>query len=158
MKHELDRTDFEILALLQKNGRATNKEVSNHVGLAPSTVHARLARIEKDGIVRSVNAHLDPETIGVALQALVFVRLEANISHDIDDLWARLLAIDEIVGAFNVGGQEDLILHVAVRDTTHLSESVLARISHIKQINRVRTELVFRHERRPFPLLLDPVD
>ena len=156
MKHDFDRTDFEIMALLQKNGRATNKEISNRVDLAPSTVHTRLARIEESGAIRSVNADVDPAALGIGLEALVFVRLVANVSHDIDDLWSRLLAFPEVIGAFNVGGQDDLILHVVARDTEHLSQAVLSNLSHLDEIRRIRTELLFRYERRPRPLLLDP--
>jgi DNA-binding Lrp family transcriptional regulator len=63
MKTDLDRTDLSILELLTKNGRATNKEVAAHAGLAASSAHVRLRRLNESGILKGVHADIDPAAL-----------------------------------------------------------------------------------------------
>ncbi|MCG9012536.1 Lrp/AsnC family transcriptional regulator, partial [Laribacter hongkongensis] len=66
---ELDKTDLKILAALQKNGRLTNVELAETVALSPSPCLRRLKQLEESGVIRQYVALLEPNRIGLGLQA-----------------------------------------------------------------------------------------
>jgi DNA-binding Lrp family transcriptional regulator len=71
----LDRIDFALLAALQKDARLSNKELAARVALAPSSCLERVRRLREEGVLTGFRAQVDPRALGIAMQALVFVRL-----------------------------------------------------------------------------------
>lgn len=156
METTLDRIDIALIHALQKDGRASNKELAAVVGLAPSSTHARIRRLLASGVVRGVHAEIDPERVGVGLEALVFLRLATHAREGVGGVWGRLVAMPEVRSAFYVGGDDDVVLHVAARDTRHLRDLVLDRISQEPNVARIRTEIVFQQARKAaLPIFLD---
>lgn len=78
MDQPLDRIDRAILAHLQKNARLSNKELAAKVGLAPSSCLARVQRLTKQGVIKGFHAFVDPQALGIGLQALVAVKLKQH--------------------------------------------------------------------------------
>jgi len=72
----LDEIDLHILRVLQKNGRISNQDLADEVGLSPSPCLRRLRALEKDGVVQRYVTLLDPAAVGCKLQAIVEVRLD----------------------------------------------------------------------------------
>jgi len=156
MIHDLDRIDVVLMEALQKDGRASNKELAGKVGLAPSTTHGRLRRLQSSGVIRGVHADIDPDALGIGLEALVFIRLRTHTREQVSDAWIQLSALPEVVAAWYVGGDDDIVLHVAVRDTPHLRDLALDKLTSRAEIDRIRTELVFQHHRSRPPIYRDP--
>lgn len=152
MKHDLDRIDIALVAALQKDGRASNKELAASVGLAPSTTHGRLRRLLEGGVVRGIHAEVDHEALGIGLEAMVFIRLRQHTREGVADAWEQLGALPEVIAAWYVGGDDDILLHVAARDTQHLRDVVLGGLGERADIERIRTELIFSQRRRPAPI------
>lgn len=75
---DLDRTDVRLLALLQQAGRAPNAELAARVNLSPSACLRRIQRLEAAGVVAGYAARLDPQVLGLGLQAFVRVQLEST--------------------------------------------------------------------------------
>jgi DNA-binding Lrp family transcriptional regulator len=71
----LDRTDFEIVRILQKNAWTPNKQVAAAAHLAPSTCHERIRNLRTSGIIRGAHAEIDPRGLAVGLEALAFIKL-----------------------------------------------------------------------------------
>ena len=74
----LDRTDLRLLALLQREGRAANAELAARVSLSPSACLRRIQRLEAAGVIAGYGARLDPQALGLGLQAVVRVQLEKH--------------------------------------------------------------------------------
>ena len=74
----LDRTDLRLLALLQRDGRASNADLAAQVNLSPSACLRRIQRLEASGVVAGYAARLDPQALGLGLQAFVRVQLEKH--------------------------------------------------------------------------------
>ncbi len=74
----LDRIDFEILSLLQKNARLTNKELAAAIGLAPSSCHERLKRLRAESVLLGAHAEVDPSALGIGLEALLMIELPST--------------------------------------------------------------------------------
>jgi len=148
----LDETDLALVKALQRDARASNKELSSMVHLAPSTTHARVRRLLDSGAIRGAHAEVDPEVLGIGLMALVFVRLGTHSREAIRSFWDRAVELPPVTAAWYVGGDDDIVLHVAVRHTAHLRDLVLDRLPDLGDVARVRTEIVFDHVRKLPPM------
>lgn len=152
----LDRIDLALLASLQNDARQSNKELAASVGLAPSSTLGRVRRLRERGVLLGAHADVDPGALGIGLQVLVALRLAQNQRDDVQSLRAHLLAQPEVAALWHVGGEDDLLVHVVVRDTRHLSDLMMDRVSARPEVARVRTEIVFDSVRKPaLPAFLD---
>ena len=145
---ELDRIDRLLIEALQNDARASNKELAAKVGLAPSSTLGRVRRLVELGVIRGAHADVDPEALGIGLQAMVVVRLEAHSRATVEAFHALLRGLPEVVSTWYVGGVDDFLAHVAVRDTRHLHDFLMDRITSRREVARVRTEIIFEHARR----------
>jgi DNA-binding Lrp family transcriptional regulator len=143
----LDRIDHEILEALQNNARLSNKELAASVGLAPSSCLARVNRLIRDEVIRGFHAEVDPSALGIALEALVFVRIVRHQSALMEGLWDHLVGLPEVRELYYVAGSHDLVVHVAVRDVEHLRELVAEEIAGRDELGQLETSLIFSHRR-----------
>ncbi|MEM7310121.1 MAG: Lrp/AsnC family transcriptional regulator [Planctomycetota bacterium] len=151
-KDTLDRTDRDILALLQKDARISNKELAAAVHLAPSSCHTRVRRLEEAGVLKGAHADVDPGALGVGLRTIVMVRMADHAEKKTALLQDFLLRLPEVVDLFLIAGQDDLLLHVAVRDTDHLRALVMDTIGARPEVADIHTSLIYEHVRKPgFP-------
>ena len=96
-KDDLDRTDFEILAHLQKNARLSNKELAARVGLAPSSCLERVRRLVERRVLRGFHADVDPAALGIEIEAMIAVRLVRHSRKDVDQFRAHVMGLPEVV-------------------------------------------------------------
>lgn len=146
----LDRTDFGILRLLQKDARLSNKQVAAAMGLAPSTAHERLKRLRAEGVLRGAHAEVDPKAMGVGLEALFFIELAKHERAVVDRFLAEVVDIPEVRAAWLITGRHDLVVHVVARDTLHLKDLALDRFTNQPGVTRIETSIIYearvRHE------------
>ena len=95
-----DRTDIELLRLLQNDARMSNKELSAAVGLAPSSCHERLKRLRGDGVLKGAHAEVDFAALGFQVEALLFVALEKHTREVVDEFLRDMVTIPEVRSAF----------------------------------------------------------
>lgn len=147
MEHfsELDRIDFEILGLLQKNARMTNKDLAERVGVAPSTCLERVRRLVDSGTIRGFHADVDPGALGVALQAIIAVRLRQHMRKMVDSFHDHLINLPEVRSVFHITGSDDYLVHVAVKDSNHLRDLALDSFTTRPEVDHIRTRLIFEH-------------
>ncbi len=145
----LDRTDFEIVAALQKDARLGNKELAARIGLAPSSCFARVRALATAGVLTGYHAEVSPRAMGIGLQAFVAVRLTRTSRDAFRALQSHLLALPEVLAVFHVSGIYDLQVHVGVRDATHLRDLIVDQVATRKEVDRCETSLIFAHERKP---------
>ena len=141
---EFDRTDLRLLALLQRQGRATNAELAAQVNLSPSACLRRIQRLEATGVVSGYAARLDPQVLGLGLQAFVRVQLEKHGSAGIDRFVERVQGWDEVVACHALTGDMDYLLHVYVRDLEHFSRFLLDRLLNDSGVADVNSSFVLR--------------
>ena len=143
----LDRIDRVILAALQKDARLTNKELASEVGLAPSSCLERVRRLRTDGRLLGFHAAVDPEALGISLQAMVFVQLSAHSRQTVQSFIDHVQPQPEVLTLTHVAGRHDFVIHIAARDTAHLRELILVHISGLPDVRHVETALIFEHHR-----------
>ncbi|GJL94860.1 MAG: AsnC family transcriptional regulator [Hyphococcus sp.] len=143
---KLDRIDFEILQALQKNARISNKELAAIIGLAPSSCHERLKRLNSEGVFRGVHLDVDPALLGYDLKAILMMEV-AHESHDVDQFMSEVEDIPEVIDIALITGRYDLIVHVVVRDTNHLKNLAMAKFSNRPEIKRLETSIIYESRR-----------
>lgn len=143
----MDATDRAIVAALQRDARATFAEVGRAVGLAASTVHERVRKLERAGVVRGYRAEIDPEAMGLFVTALVSV-MPLDPKQP-DDLPERVREFDEVEDCHSVAGAENYVLKVRTRTTSDL-EDFLRRLREKAEVHtRTTVVLSTAFERRP---------
>jgi Lrp/AsnC family transcriptional regulator, leucine-responsive regulatory protein len=143
----LDERDLSILRVLQGDARATYAEIGRRAGLAPSSVHERVRKLEEAGIIRGYRADIDADGVGLFVTALVSVTpLDPKQP---DDLPERVLEFPEVLDCHSVAGAENYILKVRTRTTSDL-EDLLRRIREKADV-QTRTTVVLStpFEHRP---------
>ena len=143
----LDDRDAAILAALEEDARATFAEIGRRVGLAPSSVHERLRKLEQSGVIRGYRAETDPQALGLFVTALVSVT--PLDPRQPDDLPERVSEFHEVEDCHSVAGEENYILKVRTRTTSDL-EDLLRRIREKAEV-QTRTTIVLStpFEHRP---------
>ena len=150
----LDRTDLRLLALLQRDGRASNADLATQVNLSPSACLRRIQRLESAGVVAGYAARLDPQALGLGLQAFVRVQLEKHGAPGIERFVRAVQDWDEVVACHALTGDMDYLLHVYVRDLEHFSRFLLDRLLDASGVADVNSSFVLRtvKELRALPL------
>ena len=116
----LDRRDLAILRALQEDARATFAEIGERVGLAASTVHERVRKLERAGVIRGYRADVDAEGLGLFVTSLVSVMpLDPRQPDDLPD---RVRELPEVEACHSVAGNENYILKVRTRTTSDLED------------------------------------
>lgn len=149
MKIDLDRIDIELIRLLRKHARLSNKDLAEAVGVAPSTALERVRRLRESGVIQGFYAELDAQAIGIGLQAMVAVRLARHSREMVDAFHTHLLALTEVLAFYHVAGADDFLVHVAVRDTHHLRGFLLAAFTQREEVAHIETHLIFEFRRNP---------
>ena len=140
----LDRTDLRLLALLQRDGRASNADLATQVNLSPSACLRRIQRLESAGVVAGYAARLDPQALGLGLQAFVRVQLEKHGAPGIERFVRAVQDWDEVVACHALTGDMDYLLHVYVRDLEHFSRFLLDRLLNAGGVADANSSFVLR--------------
>ncbi len=143
MKNALDRIDRQILALLQKDARLSNKELAARVDLAPSSCLARRQRLKESGVLRGFHAFVDPQALGVGVQALIAVRLKQHSREKVRAFSRHILGLKEVVALYHVTGDMDFQVHVAVKNPDHLRDLALDAFTTRPEVESIHTALLF---------------
>ena len=142
---ELDRIDFAILAVLQKNARIANNRLAEMVEVAPSTCLERVRRLARLGVLRGFHADVAPGSLGVGLEAMIAVRLRLHSRELVDSFRAYVVELPEVRSVFHVTGGDDFLVHVAVRDSDHLRDLALDSFTTRPEVDHIQTRLIFEY-------------
>ena len=141
---ELDRTDLILLAELQHQGRLTNAELAERVHLSASACLRRVQRLEREGVIAGYRAEVDPERLGLGLQAFVRVQLNRHDSAAITAFSDFVNSWDEVVACHALTGDMDYLLQVVVHDLEHFSRFLLDRLLNQAGVADVNSSFVLR--------------
>src|ERR1700676_586253 len=108
----LDELDERILWLLAADGRASVTSMAGKLGVAPSTVTARMASLSKSGALGSIHATVDFHALGLPIQAFAFVRLRVHSRAQVAAYARRVVRLPAIANVFHLAGGEDFIVHL----------------------------------------------
>lgn len=127
---KIDRLDLRILAQLQKNGRMTNVDLADAVGLSPSPCLIRVKRLEQAGYITGYGAHLRLEKLGDTLTVFTEMTLTDHRREDFARFESVLRGVDEVLECHLVSGGYDYLVRFLTRGVNHyqdVMEDLLAR-------------------------------
>jgi DNA-binding Lrp family transcriptional regulator len=143
---DIDRTDFNILGLLMNDARLSNKEIAAAVGLAPSSCYERLKALRNEGVLRGFHADVDLASLGLAIEALLFVQVAKLDAEQVDVLVHEIASVREVRTVFLVSGHFDLIVHLAVGDMKQLKLVISEHFNRHACVLRVESSVVFNRQ------------
>lgn len=149
---ELDDVDRRILAVLHADARISNSALADAVGIAPSTCHGRVRRLQNFGVIRGFYTDIDPAAIGLSLQAMISVRLQSNARGKIRNFIQHVRRKPQVMDVYFLAGADDFIIHVAARDTDDLRAFVVENLNLDADVAGTQTSLIFEHLRGAAPL------
>ena len=156
MEHpRLDRTDLALLAVPQTEDRISNAELAERVNLSASACLRRVQRLEEAGVIAGYAALVDPQRVGLGLQAFVRVQLARHDAEAIAEFSRRVNDWDEVVACHALTGDMDYLLHVIVQDLDHFSRFLLDRLLNGSGVADVNSSFVLRAVKQRRRLALD---
>lgn len=142
---KLDRYDKKILEALQKNGRISNQELADQIGLSASPCLRRVRTLEEQGIISGYHAQLNPRKLGLTLTALVHIAMDQHTPERFNQFESLVQAIPEVVECLLITGQAaDYQLRVVVRDMDAYQHLLLHRLTSIPGVTGLHTSFVLR--------------
>ena len=141
---ELDRIDLLLLGELQRGARLTNAELAERVHLSPSACLRRVQRLEREGVIAGYRAEVDPERLGLGLQAFVRVQLARHDAASVTAFSDAVNQWDEVVTCHALTGDMDYLLQIVVRDLEHFSRFLLDRLLDQAGVADVNSSFVLR--------------
>jgi len=140
---ELDRIDFDILRLLQKDARLMTKQIAEKVGLAPSSCHERIKKLKASSVILGSSLLLDETQLGFQVSAVVFVKISKKGQLNINHLMDQLISFPEIQHVYLVTGQYDLIIKMITKNMDHLKEIAYSTLSDSDEVISYETSIVY---------------
>lgn len=137
----MDAIDHDILRHLQQNGRMSNLELANAIGLSPTPTLRRVRRLESSGAIRGYRAVVDPAAIQRSFQVLVWVDLVQGTREIIETFEQALLDIPDVVEAQRLFGEPDYLLRVAVRDSDAYERLYTNRLAALPGVSKARSQI-----------------
>jgi DNA-binding Lrp family transcriptional regulator len=144
MKPRLDATDWRILKELQANGRITNVELAERVGITPPPCLRRVRALEEAGIITGYAALLDEKMVGFDLIAFAMVGLHAQAEQDLRTFENRLLAWPIVRESYMLSGETDYILKCVAPDLPSFQDFVLKELTAAPNVASVKTTMAIR--------------
>lgn len=138
----MDGTDRRLLRDLQADASLTAEALGARLGLSPSQAARRRQGLEARGVIRGYGARLDPEALGLGVQAFVQVEM-ATHGAEAAAGFARLVgALPEVAGAWTLTGEADYLLRLWCRDLADLNRLLQERLLPHPAVARVRSRIV----------------
>jgi Lrp/AsnC family leucine-responsive transcriptional regulator len=142
---QLDRYDRQILELLQQDGRISNQDLADRIGLSPSPCLRRVRTLEESGLITGYRALLDAKKLGLSLMALIHISMDQHTPERFTNFETQIGAIPEVLECLLITGQSaDYQLKVVVRDMDGYQELLLDRITRIQGVTGVHSSFVLR--------------
>ena len=140
----LDKFDRGILAVLQRDARASLQDISTAVGLSSTPCWTRIKKMETDGVIQGYTVRIDPAAVGFAETVIVQVTLESHSEETLEAFGKQLRDIPEVLEAFLISGDYDYLIRIAVRDTRDYERLLRQRLYRIPGIRHSKSSFVLR--------------
>ncbi len=142
MANELDKIDLQILRILQENGRITNLQLSNEIGLSPAPTLERVRKLENAEFIKSYHALVDEEKLGLGIKTFIQVSLDFHKNNTIQVFLDEIKNIKEVTECHHVTGQCDFVLKVYVSNIKAYEQLIMEKISRIPVVKTFQTMMI----------------
>jgi len=141
---EPDNFDRRILNELQQNGRISNQQLAEQVGLSPAACWRRVRALEEKGIIEGYSARLNPQKLGQALSVFALVSLQRHNIDSTAEFEHQVMTYPEVLQCFAVTGNADFVLRVVVPDMPSYDRFLNEKIFTLQGIDQVHSNFALR--------------
>lgn len=140
--NKIDRFDRILLAALQQDGRLTNNELADRIGLSPSQCSRRRTRLEETGLIAGYHAAIDRERAGFAFVSIISVTLATHTEGNAERFARLVRAAPNILEAHALTGEMDYSIKVVTPDLNALSDFINGTLLAHESVQNVKTAIV----------------
>ena len=141
----IDNYDRQILRLLQQDGRISNQDLADRIGLSPSPCLRRVRALEDAGVIKGYRAQVDAKALGYTLMALIHISMDKHTPDRFEHFEKEISQFSEVLECLLITGQDaDYQIKVIVRDMDAFQELLLNRITGIRGVTGVHSSFVLR--------------
>jgi DNA-binding Lrp family transcriptional regulator len=144
----MDRNDVLILEALQKDSSRSIAELADQAAVSPSACHRRIKALEAAGIVAGYAAQLDPQKLGLRLQAFVEITLTSQSRDSMDRFEQAVAEFEDILECHLMSGNADYILRIAARDLEQFDLIHRNCLSRLPGVSSMRSSFAIRTIKR----------
>jgi DNA-binding Lrp family transcriptional regulator len=145
----MDATDRKIIAELQSDGRLSNVELADRVGLTPAPCLRRVRRLEEQGVIMGYTARINPHAVGRGFEVLVNVDLTRKDRVTFEAFEAAVAALDEVIELRRMFGLPDYLLRVATTSIESYETFVSTRLGDVPGIYKLDSHLTMKTIKSP---------
>ncbi|WP_434562768.1 Lrp/AsnC family transcriptional regulator [Pseudomonas sp. R1-6] len=151
---KLDTFDRKILTALQRDGRLSNVQLAEEIGLSPSPCLRRVRMLEEAGVIRGYQAILDRDEVGLGMTIFVGIKVERHTDERAEAFRQAVTALPEVISAFLVSGESDFLLQVVVPDLRAYDRFVTGKLLKLPGVSDNRSNFAINTVKAPGPLPL----
>lgn len=140
--NQLDRLDKQILTILQKDARITNKELASKLGLSPPPTLERVKKLESAGYITGYTAQLDPHKINLGTVMMVSVSLHHHTDDVIKEFHQAVESLSEILECYHVTGEDDFLLKVVCKDILEYEKFIREKLTKLNSLGKIKSSVV----------------
>jgi Lrp/AsnC family leucine-responsive transcriptional regulator len=157
-KLDLDAIDRRIVAALQADGRLTNADLAQRVGLSPSPCLRRVNRLEREGYIEGYRAILRRDQIGLSLTVFVSVKIEGHADDKAVAFEEAVVTFPEVVSCHMVSGETDYLLEIVVPDLDQYRSFLIDKLLELTVVREVRSNVAIQTLKAGAVLPLDHLE
>lgn len=144
---QLDAIDWRILKTLQDNGRITNVELAEKVGLSPPPCLRRVRALEEAGFISSYRAMLNAEKLGFEIMVFAMVGLKSQAEAELSSFIERVKAWPLVRECYAVSGEADFMLKCVGANLHAMQDFIIKDLTAAANVDSVKTTLILRREK-----------
>jgi DNA-binding Lrp family transcriptional regulator len=152
----VDAVDRRIIAELQRDGRLSNVELAERIGLTPAPCLRRVKRLESDGVVLGYTARINPRAVGRGFEVLVNVDLTRKDRATFEAFEGAAAALDEVIEIRRMFGLPDYVLRVATASIESYETLVFTRLGDIPGVDKLDSHITMKLIKSPDPEIAHP--
>ena len=145
---KLDRFDAKILDALQRDGRLSVVDLAESIGLSATPCARRIKALESGGAIEGYAAVLNPARVGLAVLAIVQVKLTEHTDETVARFEREIQLMDEVTKCLAMTGSYDFILEVYGKDLEALSNVVLKKLIRVPNVRDLQSSVVLQTIKR----------
>lgn len=154
-KNKLDKIDRQIVALLQENGRMTNVELADRVGISAPPCLRRVKALEDNGIIQSYHATIDRAYFGYTVTVFAQVKLEKHSEKDLTTFEDHMKALPSVRECYRMAGDVDFLLKIVAKDWDTYQNFMSENLTTAPAVQSIKSSLTMRCIKEEYGIPLD---
>jgi DNA-binding Lrp family transcriptional regulator len=145
----MDAIDRQIIAELRRDGRLSNVELADRIGLTPAPCLRRVKRMESAGVILGYTAQINPKAIGRGFEVLVFVDLTRKDRATFEAFEAGVAALDEVIEVRRMFGLPDYLIRVATDSLESFETFISTRLGDVPGVDKLDSHITMKLIKSP---------